>query len=165
MLPVKFRNLIPRLGRDRGFIDTVTPFNSITSDLEKVFNRFMEDLDIDFWGGRSEALSPDIDLIDGENEVKVIAELPGLTEKDVDVSISNGRLTIKGEKKSENEKNSDGYYSKECSYGRFERSINLGEGLDLEKVEAGLKNGVLTVKVPKLQEAKREIKKIAVKTE
>jgi HSP20 family protein len=162
MLPVSFKNLIPR--RQRGLIDPVTPFSSVTGELEKVFHRFLEDMDIDFWGGRSSILRPDIDMIEGDNDVKIIAELPGLTEKDIDLSISNGCLTIKGEKHSENVQDREGYYCKERSYGKIERSVNLGEGLDMDKIEAELKNGILTVKIPKLEEAKGAAKKIAVKT-
>lgn len=163
MLPIRFKDLIPRRKSERGLINTVTPFNAISSELERVFSRFLEDMDIDFWGGRSEAIRPGIDVSENDNEVKVIAELPGLTEKDIDLSIINGILTIKGEKKAEEEKNSDGYYCRECSYGKFERSINIGEGLDVDKIEAGLKQGVLTVKIPKLEEVKGETKKITVK--
>ena len=102
---------------------------------------------------------PKIEICDTDKEVKVIAELPGLEEKDVDVELANGVLFIKGEKKSETE-DKDLMFS-ERYYGRFERRIPLEE-IEEDKVVASFKNGVLTVTLPKSAKAQEKVKRVAV---
>ena len=106
-----------------------------------------------------------MDVAEDGKEITLTAELPGLDEKDVEILLSNNVLTIKGEKKSEQEKKEKDYYRVERSYGSFSRTIPLPEGIDADKVNASFKKGVLTVTVPKLPEAQKEVKKIAVKAE
>jgi HSP20 family protein len=91
--------------------------------------------------------------------VKVAAELPGLDEKNIQVELANGILSIKGEKKTETE-DTDRRFS-ERYYGRFERRIPV-EGVDQDKVSAAFKNGVLTVTMPKLPETQSKTKRIAI---
>ena len=91
-------------------------------------------------------------------DVKIVAELPGLDEKDIELTLHNGMLTLKGEKKSETQ----GAVYSERWHGRFERSLQLGPDVDPEKVNAGFKNGVLTVTVPKPPEAQRQVKRIPI---
>ena len=88
------------------------------------------------------------------------AELPGMKEEDVDVSVTGDRLTIKGEKKAETEVKEDDYYRSERSYGMFTRSIDLPPDIDTEKIEANYENGVLEISIPKTPEFKS--KKISV---
>jgi HSP20 family protein len=100
-----------------------------------------------------------VEVSETEKEVKVVAELPGMEEKDVNVELRDGVLTISGEKKSETE-------DKECRfseryYGRFERSIPVDE-VDQDKVAASFKNGVLTVALPKSPAAQKKVKRIAI---
>jgi HSP20 family protein len=94
-----------------------------------------------------------------DEEVKVIAELPGLEEKDVEVELANGVLVIKGEKKTETE-DKDRLFS-ERYYGRFERRIPV-EDIEEDKVNAAFRNGVLTVTMPKSAQAQRQVKRIAI---
>jgi HSP20 family protein len=109
-----------------------------------------------------ETFSPAVEIREDEKAVIVKAELPGMEEKDVEVSVADYGLTIKGEKKAEKEEKGKDRWYRETSYGSFQRLIPLPEGLNVEKVDARFKNGVLTVTLPRLQEAKS--KKIAVKT-
>ena len=116
-------------------------------------------------GNRWAGFVPAVNVIDNENEVRVTAELPGMDEKDIELSIHNGVLSLRGEKKAEYEENKEGYYRSERSYGTFHRSISLPEGVDPDKVEATFSKGVLNVTVPKLPEPQTGRKKIAIKSE
>lgn len=103
---------------------------------------------------------PRIELNETENSVTVSAELPGMNEKDVQVEIAKGVLSIRGEKKSETE--NGGRYS-ERYYGSFERRIPL-DGVQDDKAEASFRNGVLTINLPKTEQASQSVKRIAIKT-
>lgn len=93
-------------------------------------------------------------------EIRVTAELPGLDEKDVEVTVLNNMLTIKGEKSREKvEEEHDSYYA-ECSYGRFQRNIALPDGIDADKVKAKFTKGVLKITIPKKPEAQSNRRKI-----
>ncbi|MFL5279773.1 MAG: Hsp20/alpha crystallin family protein, partial [Rhodopila sp.] len=93
--------------------------------------------------------------------IRLTAEMPGMTEKDVQVSLSGNTLVIKGEKRQEREEKDKGYHLSERCYGEFQRSFLLPDGADSDKVEASFANGVLTVTVPKTAQAAP--KKIEVK--
>ena len=97
------------------------------------------------------------------NSVVVEAELPGVDEKDISVTLANGVLTIKGEKKHEKEEKGESYYLTERSYGAFERAIRLPETVDDAKVEAKFDKGVLKVTAAKKPEAIKAERKIEVK--
>lgn len=84
-------------------------------------------------------------------------------QKNVEVKVANGVLTIKGEKNEEKEEKKKDYYLQERSFGSFQRSFELPEGVDLDKIEASFKKGVLIVKLPKKAEAQKPAKKIEVK--
>ena len=90
-------------------------------------------------------------------------ELPGLDDDDVEVNLSDGVLTIRGEKKHETEENGRGYYMAERSWGAFHRMIPLPPGVDTDRTEARFKRGVLTVTLPKTEEARANMKRIDVK--
>jgi HSP20 family protein len=110
-----------------------------------------------------EAFSPAIDVKQDEKEVTVKAELPGMDEKGIEVSLSDQGLAIRGEKKAEKEEKGKHYWRREASYGAFSRLVPLPEGLDLEKVDARFRNGILTVTLPRREEARDKEKKIAIK--
>lgn len=109
------------------------------------------------------AIAPRVDVSETDKELLVKVELPGMTEKDVDVSIANGVLTIKGEKKQEKEENEKGWYRMERQYGSFSRSLVLPYEIQADKAEALYKHGVLTIKMPKTATPEQETKNIAVK--
>jgi HSP20 family protein len=105
-----------------------------------------------------------VDVVETEKEYQITAELPGLSEKDVEVVVADEILTIKGEKKEEKEEKAKNYYLSERRYGAFKRSFQLPSGVDADKIEAGFQNGVLTLTLPKTPEAQKSEKKIAIKT-
>lgn len=110
------------------------------------------------------AKEPRVDVDDFEDKLVVSAELPGIDEKDVDVSVSDDYLTIKGEKKSESERKSEGGYVKERTYGSFSRSFRLPESVDRSKIEGQLKKGVLTITLPKSKKSSASRRKISLKS-
>ncbi|WP_404400486.1 Hsp20/alpha crystallin family protein [Pelagibacterium halotolerans] len=105
---------------------------------------------------------PSIEISDGEKEIKVTAELPGLEEKDIELLLEDGVLTLKGEKRSETD--DKGRQFSERYYGRFERRIPLGYEVKEEKVDAHFRNGVLTVTLPKSETAQSQVKRIDIKS-
>jgi len=104
---------------------------------------------------------PSVEISDGEKEIKVTAEVPGLEDKDIEVLLDDGVLTLKGEKRSETE-DRDRQFS-ERYYGRFERRIPVGYEVREDQVDARFKNGVLTVTLPKTEKAQSQVKRIAIK--
>lgn len=109
--------------------------------------------------------TPRLDCTETEKEIKVTAELPGLTEKDVDITLEENTLTIKGEKKAEQETKTAHSYRLERSYGTFQRVIPLTAKVNAEGVKAGMKNGVLTVTLTKAEPEKARGQKIQIKAE
>ncbi|TIP96679.1 MAG: Hsp20/alpha crystallin family protein, partial [Mesorhizobium sp.] len=96
-------------------------------------------------------------------EYEITAELPGIDERNVEIKLANRTLTIKGEKTEEKEEKDNDYYLSERRYGSFQRSFQLPEGVDADKIDASFAKGVLTVKLPKTAEAQKAEKKITVK--
>ena len=107
--------------------------------------------------------APAVDIAESEKAYEITAELPGMDEKNVEVKVANGNLTIKGEKQEEKEEKKKDYYLHERHFGSFERSFEIPEGVDADKIEAKFKKGVLTVTLPKKPEAQKPAKKIEVK--
>lgn len=108
-------------------------------------------------------VTPAVDISEKEKEFEVSAELPGLSEKDIEVKLSGGNLVIKGEKKEEKEEHKKDYHLSERRYGSFVRSFGVPEGADVDKIEATFANGVLKIKLPKTAEALAKEKKIEIK--
>jgi HSP20 family protein len=111
------------------------------------------------WG---RGLSPAVDIVEKDNAYEVTAELPGMSEKDIEVKLAGGMLTIKGEKSEEKEEKTKDVHVSERRYGSFQRSFAVPEDIDADKLDASVKNGVLTVTMPKSAEAKKKERKIAV---
>lgn len=105
---------------------------------------------------------PSVEISDDEKEIKVTAEVPGLEEKDIEVLLNEGVLTLRGEKRSEME-DKDRQFS-ERFYGRFERRIPLGYEVQENNVDAQFRNGVLTVTLPKSEKAQSQVRRIAIKS-
>ena len=101
---------------------------------------------------------PHVEVSETENEVKVVAELPGMEQKDVDLSMHDGVMTIKGEKKAE----ATGTHYSERWHGRFQRSLQLGPDVDPVKVSASFRNGELTVVIAKRPDGQRQVKRIPI---
>jgi HSP20 family protein len=138
-------------------------------------NPFQTDLD-DFGGLRlfqdtvsrflsepaSRPWSPAVDIVETENDLVLKADLPEVDPNKVEVQLENNTLTLKGERKFEQEKNNRGYHRIERSYGAFVRAFSLPDTVDSEKVTADYKNGVLTIKVPKKEIAKPKSVKVEI---
>ena len=107
---------------------------------------------------------PAVDVAETDQAYEITAELPGMEEKNIEVRLANGVLSIKGEKQEEKEEKDKNYYRRERSFGSFERSFQVPDNVDADKIEASFKNGVLSVTLPKTAEAQKEAKKIDVKT-
>lgn len=105
-------------------------------------------------------LSPEFDVTENDKFIELTAELAGVEEKDLDVSVDGDVLTVKGEKKEEVKEEKKDYRLSERRFGSFERSFTLPEGLNLDKVEASFKNGILKIELPKNPEAPTHHKKI-----
>jgi HSP20 family protein len=146
--------------------DDFDPFVSMRQEMDRVFDNFFGALDRPSRGlmGGWQTISPALDIAENEKDVVVTAELPGLDEKDFEVTLAGDVLTLKGEKKSEQEKkNGDSQYV-ERRYGSFSRSVRLPFTVKNEAVEANYDKGVLTVRIPKPAEAQNAVRRIEVKT-
>ena len=156
-----FRSLMP-FGRQAGPAQTDNPILS----LQRQMNRLFEDAFPGFPAfpeNGAPVLEPSMDVKETEKAVEVEAELPGVDQKDIQVTLEDGMLTIKGEKKVEKEESKGGYYMSERRYGSFFRSVGLPPGIDTEKTSANFANGVLKVTLPKVPEAQAKSKKIEVR--
>ena len=164
------RDLIPwNRGRDVTVRRTEdqNPFLTLHREMNRLFDDVFRGFDLAPFGSRmsdpgmfGQRLGwPHIEISETAGEVTVTAELPGLAERDVDVELADGVLTIRGEKKSESE-DRDRLFS-ERYYGRFERRIPV-DGVDEEKISASFKNGLLTVKLPRTEAQLANVKRIAI---
>ena len=106
---------------------------------------------------------PAVDVTETDKAYEIVAELPGMDEKNVEVKVADDILTIKGEKQEEKEERRKDYYLSERSFGSFQRAFQVPAGVDTDKIEANFKNGVLIVTLPKSAEAQKAEKKITVK--
>ena len=107
---------------------------------------------------------PAVDVAETDKGYEITAELPGMDEKNIEVKLANGVLSIKGEKQEQTEEKDKNYYRRERSFGPFERSFHVPDNVNAEKIEASFKNGLLSVMLPKTAEAQKQAKKIDVKT-
>jgi len=106
---------------------------------------------------------PTLDVEENDKAVHVKAEMPGINEKDLNVTLENNVLTISGEKKEEKEDNKKNYVLSERRFGSFSRSVTLPDGIKSEKIKAGFKNGILNIEIPKEETAKPKKISIEVK--
>ena len=146
------------LARGRGDGD---PFAQLQRRMNSVFEDFFgRSSSSDLWGDDAGEFLPRVDVSETGKEVRITADLPGLDEKDVEVTVTNNMLTIKGEKKVEKEEEDGDYYYSERNYGHFERTIALPQGIDADNAKAKFKKGVLKVTIPKKPEAQSSRRKI-----
>ena len=153
------------------------PFESLHREFDDLFSslrtslwgfspvRGRRDFEVDRprrFSGQFLALAIDIAEKDGAYEIT--AEMPGISAGDINVSVAEGRLTIKGEKKEERKEEQEGYHLSERRFGTFQRSFSLPDGIDAEKIAADFKDGVLTIKLPKSPESQNKERKIAIQS-
>jgi HSP20 family protein len=111
------------------------------------------------------AFLPAVDIVETEDKVGIKASIPGVKPEDIDINITADGVTIKGERKSETEVNEENYVRRECRYGSFTRTIALPPGLKIDKAEATVDNGMLTLEIPKAEEVKPRSVKVKAKAE
>jgi len=166
-LPVRVEKY-PAL-RSEGFGQPFLELQRATRLFDDFFREF------GFSGGRWDeplSLTPDVfgsqwprvDMSETDDEIQITAELPGVNKDDLEISVSEGRMTIRGEKKEQEENKGKNYYRLERSYGAFQRSFSLPCEIDEDKVDASFKHGLLNIRLPKTEAARKRIKKIPVKS-
>ena len=111
--------------------------------------------------GEEQWFAPSLDVSESDDVITVKAEMPGMKKRDIDITLSDGLLTLSGEKKDEQEEKEENYHVRESRYGSFRRTVRLPADVDPDKIDASYKDGVLTVSVPKSEKARS--KRIEVK--
>jgi HSP20 family protein len=119
------------------------------------FPRIMEEI----------APSPSVDIFEEKDDIVLKTELPGMTKNDIEINLTDDMITLSGEKKHEEKIEEKNYYRHECSYGSFKRSFNLPTEVQSDKAKASFKNGILEVRIPKTEAAKKKAVKINIEEE
>lgn len=160
-----------RWGGLRRWDEEDRPLEAFRRDMDNL-HREVDRLFQDFWRGRGSMLpeswsladvTPRIDETEDEKAYHVKVELPGMNKDDVEITLSEGVLTIRGEKKQEEEEKGKDFYRQERSFGAFRRSVPVPGAVEEGKIQASFKNGVLSVELPKSKEAQKKVKHISVK--
>jgi HSP20 family protein len=163
------RSLIP--WRDKTSVPAKTddyfdPFVNFRREVDRMFDDFFSGIGsraMEPWSGRPVGVSPMMDVEEGEKELVIKAELPGLDEKDFEVTLAGDVLTIRGEKKVENESRNGSAHYVERRFGSFSRSVRLPFEASDSQVDATYEKGVLSVRVPKPADAQTSVRRIEVK--
>jgi HSP20 family protein len=160
---MQIKDLIPWARKDEAAAQKPldeNPIAALQRDMNRVFEGFWSRFgQIDLPWGRD----PKADVVETDGGIEVTVELPGMEMSDIEVSVANDILTVKGERRLERKEEKKGYYLSERSYGAVYRTIPLPPGVEGEKAEAVFKNGVLTVRLPQTPEAQAKVKRIEVK--
>ena len=140
--------------------------HTLQTDINRAFDSFWRSFNSPFFPVTANGVfgdgMPRMEVGESDKEVEISVELPGMSEEDIDVTLSNDVLTVRGERKEHREEKRKDYHVREWNYGSLQRSVPLPSGLDLDQVKAHFKNGVLTVTLPKTEEAKNRVKRITV---
>jgi HSP20 family protein len=161
------RDLLPvtRTRAPIGNSQAVDPFHTMQREMNRLFGEFWPDFEAPAAAGGNGgfAVAPRMDVSETEKAIQVTAELPGLEEKDIDVTYADGTLVISAERKEESEKKDEEkrYYVKERTYNAFRRVLAV-DGVDAEKIKAEYKNGVLNIELPKAKETVEKVKRIPI---
>lgn len=140
------------------------PFVTLQNELDKAMRDFYSLFATPSVFDKFEGLTinPSIDLVEDKDSFKVEAEMPGLGEEDIKVSIGDGILTIRGEKTASKQDENKNYISREINYGYYERSIALPDSADIDKAKASFKKGMLWVTIPKTAEAAKKSRELKI---
>lgn len=158
LMPWSHRSGTPARGEEEN------PFVALQQSINRVFEDFWRRFEEPGAGfGAISLSSPRTDVAETDKEIEVTMELPGLDEKDIELTVTGDMLTVKGEKKQERKEEQKGWHLSERAYGSFYRSIPLPPGIETDKATAEFKKGVLTVRLPKSEQAQRQRKRIEVK--
>jgi HSP20 family protein len=134
--------------------EPVRELNSIQNEMNRLFNTFFDAPTPGNGTLAQRRWIPAMDLLETDDDLVLRADLPGLSEDDVNIEVEDNVLTITGERKAEHEERKEGYYRVERASGSFTRSLTLPEGIDPEKVRANFDRGVLEVRIPKPEQRK-----------
>mgnify|MGYP003573313639 CR=1 FL=1 len=129
--------------------DPFRNFRSLQGEINRLFERDMNEN-----SGQMAQWPMRVDIREDENHIVLNADVPGMAQKDINVNVDNGLLTISGERKFEDEEHKEQYHRVERAYGRFSRSFQLPNSTDFGKISAAYDNGVLAVTLPKRDEAR-----------
>ncbi len=165
---MKLNRIIPWINEDRQLARSrmdSDPFALLDRRMNSLFGDFFGNRFPDVWGKAGDGFAPQIDLSDTGDELHITAELPGLDEKDVEVTLADNLLTLKGEKKEEVEEEKGDHYHCERNYGYFERAVRLPNDVDPDKATAKFKKGVLQIAIPKKPEAQTTRRKLELVSE
>ena len=163
---MKANNLLPSVARKKQREDD-QPFYALQREMNSLFDDFFQGFDAGphgFYTSGPAGFTPSVDVKENEKEFIIKAELPGVEENEIEVTVTDNAVTIKGEKKEEKEDEGKNYYYMERSYGSFQRVIPLSVETDSGKAEASFKNGVLNITLPKRQTTKAKGTKISIKS-
>ena len=155
-----FKGLPINRGRD------IRPIDAIRRDVSRLFDDVFSGFSLWPSSERVESFGsfiPQVDMTEDEKSIRINAELPGLDEKDIEISVTDDALTIKGEKKEENEHEGEDVYCTERSYGSFTRVLPIPKHVILDKIEATFKKGVLNITLPKTENELHSRRKVEIK--
>ena len=163
------KELIPFKKHDKNLEKSAnSPFQLLQSQINELFDTFFDDDSFGGWldkkddFGSFQNLSPSFEVKEDKKKITVRAELPGVSEKDIDVTLDNGLLTITGEKRLEKKDDDEHCHFTEFQYGSFSRSFNLSSEIDEDKVKAKFHKGVLNLELPKKSVKEKKSKSIKV---
>ena len=154
---------------------TPDAWRALRTEMDRLFDRFSSNFHLPSWRqmfksdpafqdvGFFAFSTPAVDMTEDDTAYMITAEVPGLEEKNIEVTVSDDVLTLKGEKHYEEDEKTKNHFMSERAYGSFQRSFALPDGIDRDKIEAELSKGVLTITLPKTAEAQKPQKKIEVK--
>lgn len=150
---------------------SASPFAGLRHEIDRIFDEFTRGFpfgrglfDIERAPSALGVASPSVDVVERDKAFEISAELPGMDEKDIEVTLTDDLLTIKGEKREEREEKKEGYFLSERRFGSFERSFRVPSGVDTGSVGATFEKGVLRIVLPKSKEAQQKSRKVEVKS-
>lgn len=154
------KNALPVTSQDSQF--GLAPFNVLRRQFDRLFDDFGAGAFTN-WSGNGHFM-PQADYAETDKEIVITADLPGVDQKDVSITLENDVLTIRGEKRSQRDEKKERYQLAERSYGVFERAMSVPRGIDAEKIKASYEKGVLKVTLPKPAEMLAQRKQIPINT-
>jgi HSP20 family protein len=170
-LPVKTEN---KAAQPPSTLSDWHPFETLRREIDRLFDgfpgarglglstRFPFDVEPLWRRDAAWGAAPMVDIVEKENAYEITAELPGMTADDIEVKLAHDMLTITGEKKEEKEEKKKDYYLSERRYGSFQRTFQMPEGIDPDKIAASVEKGVLNIVLPKTAQAQKQERKIAI---
>jgi HSP20 family protein len=167
------KDLVPRFNRGRSLEQRGQgdPYLALQHEMNRLFDDFFGDFGLPprhAWGGTNVALpgfSPRVDVSETDREIKISAELPGMDEKDIAVEMDDKAVTIRGERKAENEEHGESWYRREQSYGSFQRVVPLPATVNGDKAKAKFKKGLLTIVLPKREETRPRRRTVTIESD